>query len=78
MDLYLYVTPLDFWKAYDRVFHEALAVALESWGIRGWLDDLFLSFLKAECAVVGTGGFPNSTSFRQERGLPADMIVVLA
>lgn len=32
LDINLIITSLDFWKAYDRVFIEALEVMLDSWG----------------------------------------------
>ena len=70
MDLNLIITSLDFYKAYDRVFQEAIACMLDSWNIQGPVRGLFNTFLGSTCKVVGTNGFPNSETFRQERGLP--------
>ena len=70
MDVHLIITSLDFFKAYDRVFHEAIHCMLDSWNISGKLRDLLNSFLIPTCKVVGVHGFPDSLPFQQHRGLP--------
>ena len=69
-DLYLYITSLDFYKAYDRVYVEAVSACLDSWGIDGNFRSLLESFLRPTCHVAGIKGFPDSREFQQLRGLP--------